>query len=276
MANRTLPDRLSDVQNVKDWGAVGLDGAWPGAHDDAPHIQSAINYCIDHGGGTVFFPPGEYQLGAALVIGTSDPAKRNNIVRLVGSGREATTLTFNSVPWPCVSKGASNTWECIESIEDMGIGSIQLVGSNIFLSSLTVYSDNAVDLTNANGVYVTCCHGVGSIYASNYATSGPGYGQGFAPQGTVGIALGNACLVYDSFFEGVDIAFALSGTGAACISCRGDTSNIGFRVGWGIVGGVGAEKLAIGCTLQSPRVIIARPCPRTVTSAAARRRSDQA
>ena len=53
-AARTMPDRLSDIVNVKDWGALGLGG------DYTSRIQAAIYYAIGPRpdgttGGTVFF-----------------------------------------------------------------------------------------------------------------------------------------------------------------------------------------------------------------------------
>src|SRR5260370_35964198 len=60
-APRTMPDRLADVKNVKDFGAVGN-----GSADDTVPIQNAINAAMLMGtnaagaalGATVFFPPG--------------------------------------------------------------------------------------------------------------------------------------------------------------------------------------------------------------------------
>jgi hypothetical protein len=53
---RTMPDRLGDVKNVKDFGARG-----DGTGDDAPAIQAAVN-----AGGTVFIPPGNYNIGSSI------------------------------------------------------------------------------------------------------------------------------------------------------------------------------------------------------------------
>jgi polygalacturonase len=58
----TMADRLSDIVNVKDWGAKGDNST-----DDKSAIQAAINYCITHGGGTVFFPEGSYKTSQPLV-----------------------------------------------------------------------------------------------------------------------------------------------------------------------------------------------------------------
>jgi polygalacturonase len=65
-AARTMPDRLSDIVNVKDWGAAGLRA------DYRRQIQAAINFAIGPRpdgttGGTVFFPPGYYVLHNLLV-----------------------------------------------------------------------------------------------------------------------------------------------------------------------------------------------------------------
>jgi polygalacturonase len=65
-AAHTMPDRLSDIVNVKDWGALGLGG------DYTSQIQAAINYAIGPRpdgtiGGTVFFPAGGYKTHNLIV-----------------------------------------------------------------------------------------------------------------------------------------------------------------------------------------------------------------
>ena len=61
---RTMPDRLNDIINVKDWGAIG--------NNRANDTSAAIDYAISQGGGKVFFPPGSYILTRPLVVGSSN------------------------------------------------------------------------------------------------------------------------------------------------------------------------------------------------------------
>lgn len=71
-ASRSLQSKLTDVVNVKDFGAVG-----DGVTNDAPAIQAAIN-SLGARGGTVILPPQVFRLASAIVITTP--------VRLEGSG----------------------------------------------------------------------------------------------------------------------------------------------------------------------------------------------
>jgi hypothetical protein len=88
---RTMPDRLAEVVNVKEFGALGN-----GSNDDRPAIQAAFDYAFGsaaapHGTNSVankqvFFPGGNYLLGAPLVLTQVQGA------RIVGSGRMTTRL----------------------------------------------------------------------------------------------------------------------------------------------------------------------------------------
>jgi hypothetical protein len=67
---RTLPDRLGELKNVKDFGARGN-----GSTNDTAAIQAAVNR-----GGHVFFPDGTYNISSPIIISGSEGA-----VHLVGS-----------------------------------------------------------------------------------------------------------------------------------------------------------------------------------------------
>jgi len=86
---RSLPTRLSESVNVKDWGAVG-----DGVSNDSTAINAAINYLLTNGGGgRVFFPPGTYYLGNPATPIDVAPSRGVYTVALIGSGRDATIIT---------------------------------------------------------------------------------------------------------------------------------------------------------------------------------------
>lgn len=75
---RTVQSRLRDEFSVKDYGAVG-----DGTADDSADVQAAYDALAATGGGTLFFPEGDYRI--ALQLTSRD-------VHLRGAGMSATTL----------------------------------------------------------------------------------------------------------------------------------------------------------------------------------------
>jgi hypothetical protein len=60
---RNVVDFLSEIWvSVKDFGAFG-----DATHDDFAAIQAATNYVVSIGGGSVYFPPGNYHISAPIV-----------------------------------------------------------------------------------------------------------------------------------------------------------------------------------------------------------------
>ena len=83
---RTVQSKLRDVVSVKDFGAVG-----DGIVNDAPAIALAITAVITAGGGTVFFPAGQYK--CTTRIGTFVNAED---VTLLGYGAEIQNFAGSS------------------------------------------------------------------------------------------------------------------------------------------------------------------------------------
>lgn len=272
--NRSLPERLSDVVNVKDWGATGN-----GSTEDSGFIQNAIDFCIWCGGGTVFFPPGRYHCFAAgLMIGTNDPAQKTNGVQLIGSGGgafDSTNIDSQSAPpgWWVFSKG-TRTYDLIHRVEGFGLfgtGGIKVTGSGVTIKSVVFYNPLiAVDASEANGCSITDCGGQGGDPHGDDA-SGNTFGgaplvppKAFSDTG-VGIYLGNNCVVSNCRLGGnIFITYALSGTGAAIMGgVSTETTTIACRVGWkpanpNVIGG-GMEAPAYACTvtgLQTERQVV--------------------
>ena len=89
---RTMPDRLSEINNVKDFGAAG-----DGSTNDTAAIQAALDAAYGsssspHGGSgaiknrPVFFPAGNYKITRALTLKSVMGA------HIFGAGRFTTTI----------------------------------------------------------------------------------------------------------------------------------------------------------------------------------------
>ncbi|MET7000210.1 glycosyl hydrolase family 28-related protein [Chitinophaga defluvii] len=85
--------------NVKDFGALG-----DGKTDDTQAIQQALDYIIDHGGGTLYFPNGHYRLAtiqekyevkAHLIIKpNATPGRSYVMIRLAGENCVVTPCAY--------------------------------------------------------------------------------------------------------------------------------------------------------------------------------------
>jgi hypothetical protein len=224
-AVRTMPDRLSDIVNVKDWGALGN-----GRNDDSTAIQQAINYCIERGGGKVFFPPGGYRLySSALTVGSSNSAAR---VELIGSGRDNTFLN-------CAKAGAfvissdTQTYDCIGRVEGFGINGdygIKVTGKNVIISDLNFFQAYiCIDASQADGVLISNINGISHRGASNVTADNP---TPWYSTSDIGFCLGNRCTVVSCRLDDYYIAYSIGGYGSSVIGCAAENHVNSCRFGW--------------------------------------------
>lgn len=235
-SNRTMPDRLHDVVNVKDFGAVG-----DGSTNDTTAIQNAINSAAASGstggsaknGGVVFFPPGAYKVTSSLqnnVSGTN--------VELRGSGTYSTTIF-----------GSLNNAYIIDSNFGVTLGQFGVI-SDMFVYNSNAGSNTGVDVSYGTIRFNTPCGqllnivfgGTNGIIASsdsfnsafiNCQGSGPGGGSvsGQLGYGSIGIAITQATLIGCSAL-GYWTGMSLSNAGAVLLGCRTETCHIGVNLGY--------------------------------------------
>jgi hypothetical protein len=170
---RTMPARLDDIINVKEFGATGN-----GSTNDQPAIQNAIDAAFGpstsphaianaHLNKTLFFPDGKYLLNNPLVF------TRVYGGRIIGSGRAATTI-FSGFPcWningmeECHFEGfrvSGNGGNCMELNWDGLGGTVQLRNktfSDIFFDSIYGSSATCVRIGasgngGSNNVFLNC------------------------------------------------------------------------------------------------------------------------
>lgn len=85
---QSVPQSMaSDLISVRDMGAVG-----DGKSDDTAAVQRAIDRAVaQHGGGTIWFPPGSYAVRTLSCV-NRDPANFNSVMRLLGAGPAVSSI----------------------------------------------------------------------------------------------------------------------------------------------------------------------------------------
>lgn len=145
----------SPFLNVKDFGAKG-----DGSTDDSAAIDSALSSLAGAGGGTLFFPPGNFIMHTDTLIPPS-----NSIMQ--GSGIDATTITNT-----CTAGGKDTTLTVV----------MQMTGgtnASTWTSTNTTYPINAPTL-GASTVTTTTHANAGNFSAGNIImVSGDTHGSAF-------------------------------------------------------------------------------------------------
>jgi hypothetical protein len=256
-----MPDRLAEVINVLDWGAKG-----DGVTNDTPAIQAAIQEAIRRGGGRVIFPRGDagrYYIGSPgyLTVGSSKPDIR---VELIGIGYASVRLGFTTTSGVAISRGAQ-TYDNLSKLQGFllstaaGSDYIKLEGTSQSIIDVrfeTIRDGRCgIDASAATGAMIVDVTGVATTNNPVNTAFPPGPG---AVPGTVGMYLGNGCVAYDCRLQsGCDIAFALSGIGAAVIGTSMEVHRTGIKVGWGPGGETTAYGFSIiGCQFEAVDVSI--------------------
>jgi hypothetical protein len=210
---RTMPDRLSDIVNVKDWGAIGNH-----SNNDTAAIQNAIDYCIGVGGGTVFFPQGTYNVSADIAVTSANPAIG---VSLIGTGKNGSVLfDTRTGGGPHISGGA------LERIEGMG-QYLTIVATRDNFSMIDCNGQNC-DLTAASGALVSHCTFNGyTLDARRSSETVRGWSVG-----TYGVAIGSGLITACRALGGFEWGYCLSGDGSCFVANTAETVGTAVIVGW--------------------------------------------
>lgn len=227
--SRTTPDRIGDIFNVKEYGALGN-----GAHDDTANIQAAITQASSNG--IIFFPKGSYKTTAPVLV----PQGSSLILRGEGNG-SSISANFNGFVFDNLSS-PYNAASGISVVE-------QLLIQNS-------YAGNNFPVT-ANGTWSAS----GSPVSITLSGSNPGVAAGGA------LFINDSRFSTNSVFVGMitSVASWPTVTVSSTAIASGATSNLAMRVvqcyaaasSWGTissgtyVSGTGVISLTTGSTVTT-------------------------
>lgn len=234
---RTMPDRISDIINVKEFGAKG-----DGITNDSSAIQEAINYAyaLNSSGACVFLPAGTYIVDS-IEMSNAGAGFGGGLV-FMGAGRDATILkgtnpgnyVLNRFP---VGGNSDNASE----VRDMTVWNQSTASGSGALGWGWI----------ANTATVTNCHFIG-FYGLNMATSYENFGMSIRDcictcnipvsradsispgptTGTIGIISGQGEITNCSV-TGFDVGIATSRYAFNVTGCQITACNAGIDIGGG-------------------------------------------
>lgn len=215
-ADRTLPDRLAEIKNVRDFGAVG-----DGINNDAPYIQAAVDALSGSSRGTVYFPPGTYKINQSIVF---SEAQGDSSIIFRGEGN--------------ISVVTGSFTDFLLDINPAAPPGGIVIIENLFFSN----SGKGIRLHRTCGMVRNCgfsCHW--GIICSDAALAGVngspsctiqncymGWG---AQVGSIGIAISGNSSIIDCDVTAYDKAICLYGTGNNVIGGRYEMSRTGIALG---------------------------------------------
>jgi hypothetical protein len=200
---RTMPDRLAEVKNVKDFGAVG-----DGVTDDTLAIQSAVN-ARGNMAGIIFFPPGTYLISSPITF----VAGGESSIIFQGVG-VASTILGSFSDYLIKISGGSGVGECFYA-QDLSLHNYGASGGGIYFTGVT-----------GSGVFrcrVQAFHGVTQDpYTEQFACRDcTFFGPPGTPTGSWGVMTWGSGAVVDScIFQAIDNCIRAAGGGFIFLNNR--------------------------------------------------------
>lgn len=210
---RTMPARLADIKNVKDFGAKGN-----AIDDDTAAINAAVNATAGGAKGLVFFPPGKYRTTGPITY-NSDGDGHSVIFQGVGDLSEI----FGNFPGYIFDRSVANPTPGVNVVRELKIGNGHANGGGVrmrgvvgtaSIESCRIGAWRGVALTNGNAWEVRNCQIVAS-----------------ASPGSIGILCSNGATLVNNDIVAFDHGIRHFNAGLQVIGGRIEVCNIGMQLG---------------------------------------------
>ena len=242
-SGRTMPERLSDIKNVQDFGA---DPTGANASQTTAAVQAAVDAATAEGGGTVYFPVGFYTLNGTITF------NHNGNIGILFIGDSGTTLSCNINGF-------------VFDRHNVNSGSPSYTGGNWVFEKLSIQNSNTG--SSAGGVRIGSslsaafrdCGILGQVAITTEDSPGNSSqnvlfencrfaGPNASPYTAKGLVIGGSGVLSGCDFVSTSTGLTAYGSGLAVYSCRAEGCNIGYQFG---LDSAGTDQGASGFSLAS-------------------------
>ena len=227
---RTMPDRLAEIKNVKDFGAIG-----DGNRDDTKAIQAAVDWTSGANRGTIYFPPGTYKVTGSI---TFNVAGEFSII-FRGDGKAShITGNFNGF---VLDRSAPDLGTGTRIVESLWIENSHPTGGALRLTETiggtvrdcVLNANRALDISRTQSMTVQSC----------------ALGTNGNTLGSYGIIIGENANVINCDITGFDTGITLSGVGPNILGCRLEVNGTAIKVGFDPISPVNPANFCAGFSI---------------------------
>jgi hypothetical protein len=236
-APRTMPDRLGEIKNVKDFGAVG-----DGTTDDTVAIQTTVDWTTSAARGVIFFPPGTYRVTAPITFNYDGDFS----IVFQGAGR-LSSLTGNFAGY-ILDRSTTNPTTGVRVIEHLDIRNSNPAGGGVRMLGTVGGVIRNCQVAALTGINLSGGSGVCTI--QNVVL------QGWGAAGSIGVLAGGNVLMTACDVTGWDHGVRACKIGLSITGCRFEVNNVGLMLGMG-PNGASSQATAFfmaGCSMEANQI----------------------
>lgn len=271
--SRTLPDRIGNIKNVRDFGAVGDWNGTTGT-DDLSAIMAAFRWTVaNNNRGTLYFPPGAYYVSGPIDLSNTGGAGGNAIAFYVVGCMGASTIVGNFADYVIkrAAPGSSGNQSGLHVVEKLTIINSHASGGGIRMGTSSPCAIRDCDITANFGISTSNEDALfgGNYWGSLETTIDNTTCRAYTAQSTIstGFSTMSDGQITNCIFKDYDTgARTFGGQGGMSFQgCRFEANNIGFANDLGPLqttpGTTGANAVGgvtiFGCYFKNNKVAVA-------------------
>jgi len=207
---RTMPDRLAEIKNVKDFGARGN-----GSTDDTAALQAAVNWTAGANRGTVYFPVGTYRITAPITFESPN-------LNIAFRGEPGATIVGDFGDF-LLKRSVNSPIGGVHAIENLSF-----INPNPQGRGIAFHSCVGAKVTNC---YISALRGIETFNSQSLTIDTCSMIAPAASATSVGVMAGNATMVLDCDVVGYNHGVRHQNVGLTVLGGRYEVNTVGIVIG---------------------------------------------
>lgn len=224
---RTMPDRLEEISNVKNFGAKG-----DGVTDDWAAIMAALNWTTNSNRGVIYFPPGNYVVSQPIDFMNAVGSPKGNVIFRGELGASTVTGNFSDYVFRRATTDTAGD-SGVHAVENLSVINSHATGGGIRMGFCVGAAVRNCTVTANLGINTASDDTVAGVSSQEVAIENCILSPGANTSGSIGLMLLADGPVLNCIVTGFDKGAILWGQAGAqaVLGCRFELCGIGIQPG---------------------------------------------